>query len=490
MAQLRILIILALIGCQSNNVAVNKSSLKVKSNHSPAKSNKAESTPVITKIETNKKVKKTTIKKPAEVSDLWLRIAMQLKLPTIKHKEIDKKIAWYLKHPYYMHTITKRSEPFLYHIVNQIEQRKLPLELALLPIVESDFEIKALSAQGATGIWQLMPITAKHFNLQKNAWYDGRYDVLAATTAALDYLEYLHFKFSKNWLHAIAAYNSGEGRVKQAIIENKRFGKKTDFWSLNLPSETTNYIPKLLALSSILKQQDKYHFWPKLKNQATTINIDIGQQFDMLIAAKIAKIKMQTLYQLNPGYISNSSPKDGPHQLLVPISQAHYFDSHYQLIDGKLVYGRYQVKAKDSLFKISKKFNTTVNKLKAINQLNGDLIKIGQVLALPAYKNSELTVEYHISPYLQRKKIPDKVKVSTSYIVKKGDTLWDISQLYGVSFKDLAVWNEIDQNAILKLGKKMIIWLEKDPAPLEAKPKATVNNQFLDILNINTTIPN
>jgi len=490
MAQLRIFILLALIGCQTNNVTVKDNGKKNKSNHSPIKLNQTKPTKQVVKIVKKTQIKKIIKKKPSEVSDLWQRIAMQLKFPSFNNKEIDQKIAWYLKHPFYMHTITKRSEPFIYHIVNQIEQRKLPLELALLPIVESDFEIKAQSAQGAKGIWQLMPVTAKHFNLQKNAWYDGRYDVLAATTAALDYLEYLYFKFSKNWLHAIAAYNSGEGRVKQAIVENKRLGKKTDFWSLNLPTETTNYIPKLLALSSILKQQDKYHFWPELKNQATTINIDIGQQFDMLIAAKIAKIKMQTLYNLNPGYISNSSPKDGPHQLLVPISQAHYFDSHYQLIDGKLVYGRYQVKAKDSLFKISKKFNTTVNKLKAINQLNGDLIKIGQILALPAYKNSELTIEYHISPYLQRKKIPDKVKVSTSYIVKKGDTLWDISQLYGVSFKELATWNKMKQSEILKLGKTMIIWLEKNPAPLETKPKATVNNQFLDILNINTTIPN
>ncbi|WP_170940441.1 LysM peptidoglycan-binding domain-containing protein [Pseudoalteromonas sp. NBT06-2] len=490
MAQLRIFIFIALIGCQTNSETLKDTKPQTKSNHSHSKLNHAKKITTIPKTPNKTKIKKVINKKPSEVSDLWFRIAMQLKFPNVNNKKIDKKIAWYLKHPNYMHTISKRSEPFIYHIVNQIEHRKLPLELALLPIVESDFDIKAQSNQGAIGIWQLMPMTAKHFNLQKNAWYDGRYDVLAATTAALDYLEYLYLKFSKNWLHAIAAYNSGEGRVKQAIIENKRLGKKTDFWSLNLPKETTNYVPKLLALSAILKQQNKYHFWPKLKNQATTINIDIGQQFDMLIVAKIAKIKMQTLYNLNPGYISNSSPKEGPHQLLVPISQAHFFDSHYQFIDGKLVYGRYQVKAKDSLFRISKRFNTTVSKLKTINQLTGDLIKVGQVLALPAYKKSELTIQYHISPYLQRKKTPSKVKVSTSYIVKKGDTLWDISQRYGVSFKELAKWNKMKQNAILKPSKTIIIWLEKDPAPLENKTKATFNTQFLDILNINTTIPN
>ena len=210
--------------------------------------------------DTKHKKQKITLTAPAQQAatspqahtrnkDLWRHIADNLTIQIYLNKALNKRIIWYTKQPKYLQIVSARAAPYLYHIVSKIEQRKLPMELALLPFVESDFRPTISSSEQAVGVWQLVGATAHHFGIKSDQWYDGRKDVLASTDAALAYLEYLHKRFDGDWLHALAAYNSGEGRVKRAIAENKKRGKSTDYWSLKLPKETSEYVPKLMALS-------------------------------------------------------------------------------------------------------------------------------------------------------------------------------------------------------------------------------------------------
>lgn len=413
-----------------------------------------------------KPTKKTVL--PYQVDNLWQRITMQFVLPIPKQKQINERKSWYLSHPHYMDTVSKRAEPFLYHIVQEIERRKLPLELALLPIVESDFDAKAFSSQGAAGIWQLMPTTAKHFELNIEPWYDARLDPHQATLAALDYLQYLNKKYRGDWLLSIAAYNSGEGRVDKAINKNKKLRKKTDFWSLSLPTETTNYVPKLLALAALAKQ-NAHKKWPVIANKPTTVTVDFGQQFDVLIAAKLTKTDMRTLYHLNPAYLGDKSALNGPHTLQIPIEKAPYFDKRQHIKADMLGMDHYQVKKHDSLYQLAKRFNSSIKELKQLNQLSSDTIKIGQVLQLPIQKPIQLMVDYQISPFIVRAEAPEKIKVSINYKVKPGDTLWEISRLYDVNYQELAKWNNLKAKSILKQGKILTIWLEQN------RPTDTIN---------------
>ena len=221
---------------------------------------------------------------PQQQKDVWQRIAMQLSMDIPEHKSVNYYRTWYLKHPNHLKTVSKRAEPFLYLITEKIEQRGLPLELALLPIVESSFDAFAYSHGSAAGLWQFVPGTGEMYGLEQNFWYDGRRDVDAATDAALDYLTYLNKRFDGNWNHAIAAYNSGGGRISSAIRKNQKAGKATDFFSLDLPTETTGYVPKLLAVADIIANQEKYGITiPAIANKPVLELVDPQEQLDLAI---------------------------------------------------------------------------------------------------------------------------------------------------------------------------------------------------------------
>ncbi len=480
---------IVLAGCNSTNVTPEKMTLPV------PEVNQANTKTAKKPTKTPRKTQQTkSVITRNNVLNMWSRINMQTKLPIPKNQEtIKQRLNWYKTHPDYMYKITRRAKPFMQHIILEIEKRNMPLELALLPIIESDFDTKAYSSKGAAGIWQLMPDIARHYNIQRDTWYDGRYDIIAATSAALDYLAFLHKKFNKDWLLAVAAYNSGEGRVVNAIRANRKLGKKTDFWSLSLPKETKDYVPRLLAISAHLKLKKYFGNWPDFENRATTIQIDLGRQFDMLVAAKISQTSMKTLYMLNPGYSGSSSSSNGPHKLLVPIEKAYLFDAHDQLVNGVISHGHYQVVKGDSLYKISKRFNTSIDKLKQLNKLKSSLIKIKQVLKLPGYKPIKLTIDYPISPYIQREKAVKKEKISKKYTIKPGDTLWDISQHYKVPFKEIAIWNKLNINSVLKPGKLLTIWLDKIDKPkivTENKVSRSLLNNLTHSLNLDSTTAN
>ena len=403
----------------------------------------------------------TDVSQDVVVTDVWQRISMGLTFDVPDDRRVSVQRDWYLKHPEYMARVTNRAKPFLYYIVNEIEKRDMPTELALLPIVESAFDPFAYSHGRAAGMWQFIPGTGKRFGMEQNWWYDGRRDVVASTQGALDYLTYLANMFDGDWLHALAAYNSGEGRVSKAIRANKRAGKPTDFWSLNLPKETRAYVPKLLALADILKNKDEYAFnWPEIENVAVIDIVDIGSQVDLAFAADLAGMPLQELHALNPGFNRWATSPDGPHRLVLPIDKASKFSQELAKIDSKerLNWVRHEVKSGDSLIKLAKQYHTTVQVIKQVNNLNSNIIRIGQPILVPvalkaldAYALSQDQRLAHIqsSPHASQK---------ITHTVSRGDTLWDIARKYKVSTRKLASWNGMAPTDTLAVGKKLVVW--------------------------------
>lgn len=403
------------------------------------------------------------IAEPVEppVTNVWIRLADQMEIEFPENERIKKHRNWYLKHPEHLKTVSSRAEPFLYLIAEELERRQLPMELALLPIVESAFDPFAYSHGRASGMWQFVPGTAKRFGLEQNWWYDGRRDVLASTSAAFNYLEYLHRRFDGDWLQALASYNSGEGRVSSAIRKNKKAGKATDFWSLTLPKETEAYVPKLLALADILKNPDKYNVTlPIIDNDPAVEQVDVSSQIDLALAADLAGIKVARLQQLNPGFNQWATAPDGPHTLLIPVNNVEEFKLRLAETDskGRLHWVRYKVKAGDSLSEIARDYNTTSKIIKSVNDLDGAMIKIGQPLLIPMAAKELDYYKFSQSQRLSRRQQKPAGRFKVIHKVKSGDNLWDLSRAYKVNYRSLAKWNNMAPNDPLRINQKLVIW--------------------------------
>ncbi len=350
-----------------------------------------------------------------------------------------------------MVTISQRAEPFLYYIVEEIEKRNMPVELALLPIIESSYLPYGVSNKSATGLWQFMPVSAKRFNLEQNWWYDGRRDVVQSTRAALDYFQFFHRTFDQDWLNAIAAFNSGEGRVGRAIAKNKKANLPTDFWSLNLPAETTDFVPKLLAISDILQHAAElnYTFTP-IKNSPSVDIVNIDGQLDLTLAAQWANIEPKKLLQLNPGLSRWATAPNSHYQLLLPVAIADSFKDKLASTNKKywLRWHRYRVNSGDSLSEIAYQHATNVAVIKKLNNLSSDTIRIGQILIVPLTKNN-------MHPWKLAKVKPNRL----IYTVKSGDNLWGISRKYKVRIRDIVRWNKLSDNSLLQPKQKLAILL-------------------------------
>lgn len=402
--------------------------------------------------------------KPEPITNVWVRIADQMTIEVPNNKRIQKHRNWYLRNPKHLQTISNRADPFLYLIVEELERRNLPLELALLPIVESAFDPFAYSHGRASGMWQFVPGTAKRFGLEQNWWYDGRRDVLASTSAALNYMEYLNRRFKGDWLHALASYNSGEGRVGKSIRRNKRKGLATDFWSLSLPKETEAYVPKLLALADLLKNAEKYNLkLPTINNEPTIAQVDVNSQIDLALAADLAGIKVAKLQSLNPGFNQWATAPNGPHTLLLPIEKVNKFKAGLAKTDvkGRLNWVRYKVKSGDSLGVIAENYNTSSKIIASVNNLSGSNIRIGQALLIPmAAKNLDY-YKFSKSSRLTRRQEQPAGRFKIAHKVKRGDNLWDLSRAYKVNYRSLAKWNNMAPTDPLKINQKLVIWQGK-----------------------------
>ena len=385
----------------------------------------------------------------AKQPDLWLDLAEQMKLDVpLDHPRVVAQREWYLKHPSYMRSVSERARPFLYLIKEEIEKRNMPMELVLLPVVESTFDPKAYSHGHAAGLWQMLQGTGKNFGLHFDSFYDGRYDVMASTRAALDYLEYLNGFFDGDWVLALAAYNSGEGRVQRAMKANLRQGKKTDYWSLSLPKETQNYVPKILALAAILKQDSHYGMdIPALPNRPQLAVVEVEGQVDLNMAADLAGMNRSKLKELNPAFKKASTSPARSTEILVPVAHAQGFEIAMADMpeQERSSTSLYQVRRGDSLGAIAKRHGTTVEQLRQANNLSGNNIRIGQSLTL---SGSYAATTNTSAP---------AAKASSVYKVKRGDSLSVIASRFSVTINELLSWNKLPSKHSLRAGQSLIV---------------------------------
>ena len=393
--------------------------------------------------------------------DLWQEIRDKFTFDIPENSRLISQRNWYAKHPSYLDRVAKRAEPFLYYIVQELEKNNMPLELTLLPIVESAFDPFAYSHGRASGMWQFVPGTGKRFGMKQNWWYDGRRDVMASTEGAIAYLKYLNKYFKGDWLLALAAYNSGEGRVRRAMKNNARKNKPTDFWSLDLPKETRAYVPKLLALADIIKRPDDFNVkLYEIENKAVLTQVDIGSQLDLAKAAQLAGLSLPELQRLNPGFNRWSTDPNGPHRLLIPIHKKEQFVTGLSKLTKKdrLAWQRYQIKNGDSLGEIAQKFNTSIELIQQVNSVNGTQIRAGKYLLIPVAARSLDSYILSQNQRLATKQSSKRQGVKSVHIVKSGDTLWDLSQKYKVSSRSIAKWNGMAPKDYIKPGQKLVIW--------------------------------
>lgn len=326
---------------------------------------------------------------PYENDNLWDRLRADFSLDhATEQKRVQTHRTWYLNNPDYIEKVFSRAEPYLYYIAEEIKARGLPMEFVLIPVVESMYNPKARSHAGALGLWQLMSGTAKHYKIVQNSMYDGRRSIQESTAAALDHLSYLATIYSNDWHLVLAAYNVGHGRINREIAKNKAAGRGTDFWSLtNLPKETLNYVPKIIALADVVKNYKRHDIdIPVVADepQVAVVDIDVEDYLDLTIAADLADVEPETLKEMNPGF-TQAVIANNTDSLLIPYDKVETFEAaleNYKPVK-KATY-QYVVQAGDSLNKISKTHGTSVAMIEQYNNLSSHNLQIGQKLKIPA----------------------------------------------------------------------------------------------------------
>jgi membrane-bound lytic murein transglycosylase D len=386
---------------------------------------------------------------------------------------IATELKWYRNNPAFVYRATERSSRYIHYVISALQQRNMPTELALLPIVESAYDPFAYSRSGAAGMWQFLPGTGAVFGLKRTWWYDGRKDVVASTDAALDYLQHLHDMFDGDWLLAVAAYNFGEGSIQRAIAENRRLGKPTDFWNLKLRDETRTYIPRLLALAKIVNAPHNYGInLYAVPDRAYFAVVDTGSQIDLAKAAELADVDPQEIYQLNPGLSHWATDPQGPHRLLVPVASADRFRQQLaQLLPSERgISKRYDVAKGDTLASIGRKFGVEPTAIRNANRLSDGLLHPGQSLMIP---RGPVVATASTD---NAKAAPPQTKAGASQIlhtVAAGENLRRIGQQYGVTPQEIQRWNGLDDDSVIKLGQRLSIWSTTGVAPSELAKTTT-----------------
>ena len=413
--------------------------------------------------------------------DLWMRLRAGYGLDlSIENDRIRVQREWYARHPEYFTRVTTRSERYLHYIVEQAEARDMPLELALLPIVESAFDTFAYSHARAAGPWQFIPSTGDYFGMQRTWWEDQRRDILKSTNAALDYLQQLSSRFEGDWLLALASYNAGGGTVSRAIRRNKEAGKPTDFWNLNLPRETTAYVPKLLAIAQIVGDPQAYGVpLHPIANEPYFATVKTGGQIDLAQAARLADISVEELYLLNPSYNRWATSPDGPFRLLVPVDRAENFQTKLASLpkDQRMQWARYEIRPGDNLGAIARQYRTTPQVLLNINHMKNNTIIAGRTLLIPGPASSSSDYSLSAESRLAKKQSKQpKGRQRVDYTVQPGDTLWEIARRHKVGVPELAKWNSMAPKDSLRIGQNLAVWTKGSLAASPASNTPSSSN--------------
>lgn len=420
--------------------------------------------------------------------DLWDRLRENFAMDISSNDpRVLAEMSWYRRHPQYMDRVAQRASRYMFHVLEEIEKRGLPGELALLPIVESAYDPFAYSHGRASGMWQFIPGTARHFGLENNWWYDGRRDLIASTDAALTYLTQLNRRFD-DWHLALASYNTGGGNVNRALRHNRNAGGNGTFWELKLHAETRAYVPKMIALARLIADPDEYGMnLTSIANRPYFAAVDTGGQVDLAMAAELADISMNELYLLNPGFSQWATSPDGPHRLLVPIENAAILAENLKNLPLKqrMSWQRYRVNSGDSLLTISKRFNTTPSMIRDANQLRGDIIRAGHELLIPIPSQDARQYALSEDQRQQRRQNVARKGQKIDHTVRSGDSFWILARRHGVSVRELASWNSMAPGDPLIAGQRLVIWSRAD----NAKTLAKTNNRSV-MRKVNYTVRN
>jgi membrane-bound lytic murein transglycosylase D len=328
---------------------------------------------------------------PTPPPNIWHRIRAGFRLPNMDGALVQRQEQWYSANPEYVARMVERSSHFLYHVVEEVERRKMPTEIALLPMIESAYNPQAYSRSHASGMWQFIPSTGKTYGLRQNFWYDGRRDVLAATGAALDYLEKLHNQFG-DWNLALAAYNWGEGAVSRAVARNQAKGLPIDYESLAMPLETRNYVPKLQAVKNIIANPGQFGIaLADIPNQPYFATVTTRRHIDVQLAASLAELSLEEFRFLNPAHNKPVIKADGSEAIVLPIEKVAVFQNNLETHNRPLVsWQAYTMKRSDQPEKIASKHGMTLVQLKEANGIPGNKkIVAGQTLLVPLRDNAD-----------------------------------------------------------------------------------------------------
>ena len=386
--------------------------------------------------------------------NLWQRIRSGFAMPELDSPLVARHERWYASQPDYVARMTDRARLYLYYIVREVQRRDMPTEIALLPMIESAFNPKAYSISNASGIWQFIPSTGKHFGMTQNWWHDDRRDVISATNGALDYLQKLHDEFG-DWQLALAAYNCGERCIEKAIRYNRRHHRPTDFIHLRLPRETRNYVPKLMAMKHIIANPASYGLvLADIPDDPYFAAISPSHHIDVTLAAQLADMSLDDFKALNP---ANSRPvilNDDSTYILLPVDKVDTFQANLETHDEPLVsWQPYQSKRGERLDRIAARFGISLEKLKAAN---GILAYVkhsnGQKLLVPA-KGDDANREFaafnmHLAPTLGDGH-------ALVHVVRRGETLSGIAHHYHISLAVLKARN--GHRSMIHPGQRIII---------------------------------
>jgi membrane-bound lytic murein transglycosylase D len=388
---------------------------------------------------------------------VWDRIRDGFSLPQASNPAVDSQIRFYTSNKAYFYKVTQLSEPFLHYVASEMEANDMPMELALLPFIESSYNPTAASSANV-GMWQFGAATGRSFGLTQNNWYDGRKDVVASTDAAIRLLKKLYAKFDNDWLLAVAAYNAGDGAIQQAIDKNRRAGKPIDFWSLPLNKTTQGYIPQLLALSKIVSDPNVYDFklYP-IADVPYFVKINVGSQINLVDVAQHGSVDVSLLKKLNAGYKGWLTDPTESRQLLVPVDAAATvklkLDSLPQIASVK--WQEYQVKKGDNLDAIAKKYGADANQIKTVNNLKTTNLTLGQRLQIPLSPASEKSSYTTAEKTIAEQSVPKEK--TDYYLVKLGDNLWSIAKSQNMSVETLTQLNNMNAKSALKPGQKLLV---------------------------------
>lgn len=410
------------------------------------------------------------------VYTVWNRIRDGFQIPDMQNKVVDRNLRLYLKDPSRLRRMIERSQPFLYHIVELVNERNLPTELALLPFVESAFMTKAKSRAKAAGLWQFMPATGKHYDLNQSLWTDERYDIFESTNAALNYLEKLYTQFG-DWQLALAAYNWGEGNLSRAIKRNERARRSTQYMALKMPKETRNYYPKLQAIKNIIQNPEQYNInLPVIYNEPALVQITKSKDIDVKKAAQFANMSEDDFIELNPSFNRPVIVASHNNRMLLPMDALDQFVENlvsYSMSGQPLSnWTTYKLQPGDTLASVAKRAMMTEKELREANQIPlGRRVKVGSLLLVNKSSGignySENISADTIGATLSLQQDFRRVK----YRVRRGDTLGRIAKRLGVSQQKIKRENRLRSN-LLRVGQNLVITV-----PTKIRQSASYSNR-------------